>query len=167
MDPGRAAAVADGLGTKVPRPVVLIISHAREGSASSDTVVTLPDTVVMFVAGKAGEPIAAQAPEAFKALEARLPSLRGRKFYGVVLGDEYRACVAIDSTDDPRALPHPTWILPGGKYVRRRILNWEEHLDLIGPTFQALLRRPDVDACRPFIEFCRSQTELLVMVPVR
>ena len=130
-------------------------------------MVTLPDTVVMFVAGKAGEPIAAQAPEAFMALEARLPSLKGRKFYGVVLGDEYRACVAIDSTDDPRALPHPTWILPGGKYVRRRILNWEEHLDLIGPTFQALLRRPDVDACRPFIEFCRSQTELLVMVPVR
>ena len=134
---------------------------------SCDTVVTLPDTVVMFVAGKAGEPIAAQAPEAFKALEARLPSLRGRKFYGVVLGDEYRACVAIDSTDDPRALPHPTWILPGGKYVRRRILDWEEHLDLIGPTFQALLRRPDVDRSRPCIEFYRSQKELLVMVPVQ
>ena len=50
---------------------------------SCDTVVTLPDTVVMFVAGKAGEPIAAQAPEAFKALEVRLPSLKGRKFYGV------------------------------------------------------------------------------------
>jgi hypothetical protein len=134
---------------------------------SCDTVVTLPDTVVMFVAGKAGKPIAAQAPEAFKALEARLPSLKGRKFYGVALRDEYRACVAIDSSDDPCALPHPTWILPGGKYVRRRIVNWEEHLELIGPAFQALLRRPDVDPSRPCIEFYRSQKELLVMVPVQ
>lgn len=133
----------------------------------NDTVVTLPDTVVMFVTGKAGTPIAAQAPEAFKALEARLSSLRGRKFYGVVVGDEYRACVAIDSSDDPRALPYPTWILPGGKYVRRRILDWEEHLDLIGPTFKALLRRPGVDASRPCIEFYSSRRELLVMVPVR
>jgi len=130
-------------------------------------VVTLPDTVVMFVAGKAGEPIAAQAPEAFKALEARPPSLKCRKFYGVVLGDEYRACVAIDCSDDPRALPHPTWILPGGKYIRRCILDWEERLDLIGPTFQALLRRPDVDGSRPCIEFYRSQKELLVMVPIQ
>ncbi len=96
---------------------------------STDTVVTLPDTVVMFVAGKAGKPIAAQAPEAFKALEAKLPSLRGRKFYGVVLKDEYRACVAVDSSDDPRALPHPTWILPGGKYIRRRIPGRASRLD--------------------------------------
>jgi len=134
---------------------------------SNDTVVTLPDTVVMFVAGNTGKPIAAQAPEAFKALEARLPSLRGRRFYGVVLGDEYRACVAIDASDDPLALPHPTWILPGGKYARRRILDWEHHLDSIGPTFEALLRRPDVDPSRPCIEVYGSRKELLVMVPVQ
>lgn len=132
-----------------------------------DTIVTLPDTVVMFVAGEAGKPIAEQAPKAFKALEARLPSLRGRKFYGVVLGDEYRACVAVNPGDDPRLLPHSTWTLPGGKYVRRQILEWEQHLDLIGPTFQELLGRPDVDASRPCIEFYRSQKDLLVMVPVR
>lgn len=132
-----------------------------------DTFVMLPDTFVMFVAGEAGKPIAEQAPKAFKVLEAGLPSLRGRKFYGVALGDEYRACVAIEPGDDRRSFPHPTWTLPGGKYVRRRILNWEQHLDLIGPTFQALLRRSDVDASRPCIEFYRSQRELLVMVPVQ
>lgn len=131
-----------------------------------DTIVTLPDTPVMFVAGQAGESIAEQAPRAFEALEAKLPSLKGRKFYGVVLGDEYRACVALDPADDPRSLPHPTWTLPGGKYVRRRILDWEQHLDLIGPTIQALLRRRDVDTSRPCLEFYRSQKELMVMVPV-
>lgn len=136
------------------------------GSMTDDTTVTLPDTLVMFVAGQAGKPIAEQAPRAFEALEIKLASLRGRKFYGAVLGDEYRACVTIDRSDDPGSLPHPTWTLPGGKYARRRILDWEQHLHLIGPTIQALLSRTDVDTSRPCLEFYRSQKELLVMVPV-
>jgi hypothetical protein len=133
----------------------------------TDTMVTVPDTSVMYVAGEAGKPIAEQAPHAFKKLEAKLFSLKGRKFYGVVLGDEYRACVAIDPHDDPNSLPHPTWTIPGGKYVRRRIPNWEQHLDLIAPTCQILCRRSDFDQSRPIIEYYRSQKELLVMVPVQ
>jgi hypothetical protein len=134
---------------------------------SADTVITFPDTAVMFVAGEAGQPIPEQAPKAFAALEARLPSLKRRRFFGVVQGDHYRACVALEPGDDPRNLPLPAWRLPGGKYVRRRIVNWEQHLDLIGPTFEALYKRTDVDGSRPGIEFYRSQRELLVMVPVR
>lgn len=133
---------------------------------TDDIIVTLADTLVMFVAGQTGRPIAEQAPRAFEALEAKLPSLKGRKFYGAVLGDQYRACVVINPGDDTRSLPHPTWTLPGGKYARRRILDWEQHRDLIGPSIQALLRRPDVDPSRPCLEFYRSQKELLVMVPV-
>ncbi|HKV45750.1 MAG TPA: hypothetical protein VJT32_13920 [bacterium] len=149
--------------TKVRNP---LRQSDRVASMTDDTIVMLPDTPVMFVAGQAGKSIAEQAPRAFEALEAKLLSLKGRRFYGVVLGDEYRACVAIDPGDDPSSLPHPTWTLPGGKYVRRRILDWEQHLGLIGPTIQALLRRPDVDTSRPCLEFYRSQKELLVMVPV-
>jgi len=74
--------------------------------------------------------------------------------------------VAIDPSDDRASLPHPTWILPRGKYVRRRIPDWMQHLDVIGPTMQALLRRPDVDPSRPCLEFYRSQRELLIMVPI-
>ncbi len=133
----------------------------------TETIVTVPDTSVMYVAGETGKPIAEQAPKAFKELEAKLSSLKGRKFYGVVLGDEYRACVAIDPNDDPFSLPHPTWTLPGGKYVRRKIPNWEQHLDLIGSAFETLRRRSDFDPSRPCIEYYRSQKELLVMVPVR
>ncbi len=132
-----------------------------------DTIVTVRDIAVMYVAGETGKPIAEQAPKAFKELEAKLSSLKGRKFYGVVLGDEYRACVAIDANDDPLSLPHPTWTLPGGRYVRRRIPNWEDNLHLIGVTCETLSGRSDFDPSRPCIEYYRSQTELLVMVPVR
>ena len=77
---------------------------------TTDTIVTVRDTAVMYVAGETGKPIAEQAPKAFKALEAKPSSLKGRKFYGIVLGNEYRASVDIDPNDDPLSLPHPTWV---------------------------------------------------------
>ncbi|MBW1709055.1 MAG: hypothetical protein JRJ73_04120 [Deltaproteobacteria bacterium] len=60
-----------------------------------DTFVTIDDIPVMYVAGEKGRPIPEQAPEAFRELEAKLPSLKGRKFYGVEFAGEYRACAAI------------------------------------------------------------------------
>lgn len=132
-----------------------------------DSIVTIPDIAVMYVAGAAGRPIPEQAQAAFPALEARLPTLKNRKFYGVGVGDEYRACVAIDERDDPAALPHRRWTIPGGRYARRRIADWEQNIADIKPAFEALRRRPDFDPSRPWIEFYRSRHELFVMVPVR
>jgi hypothetical protein len=83
-----------------------------------DSVITLSDITVMYVSGERGKPCHEQAPDSFSRLEARLSSLKGRKFYGAVIGDEYRACAALQPTDDVASLPHP-WTLPGGKYVRR------------------------------------------------
>ena len=134
---------------------------------AADTIVTAEDVPVMYVAGQRGRPIAEQAPEVFKTLEATLSSLKGRKFYGVVVGDEYRACVVIDPKADASSLPHPTWSIPGGRYVRRKIENWEENLHLIGTSFEELRRRPDFDPTRSCVEYYRSQKELWLMVPVR
>jgi hypothetical protein len=121
----------------------------------------------MYVDGEAGKPIADQAPRAFGALEAKLESPKGRKFYGVVIGDLYRACVAVEPGDEQQLLPHPTWTLPGGRFARQRIADWEQRRDMIGPTFAALRARADSDPNRPGIEFYRSQQELQVLVPVR
>ena len=128
---------------------------------------TAVDIDVMYVAGAAGRPIAEQAPEAFRQLEAKVTSLHGRRFYGVVIGDEYRACVAIHPDDDAGALSLARWTIPGGRYVRRKIPNWETNLHLIGSTFETLQRRDDFDASRPCVEFYRSRQELLLMAPVR
>jgi len=132
-----------------------------------DTFVTIDDIPVMYVAGEKGRPIPEQAPEAFRELEAKLPSLKGRKFYGVEFSGEYRACVEMRENDDPSSLPHPVWVIPGGKYVRRKIKDWEENIDLIGLVFEALVKENDIDPERPFIEYYRSQRELFIMVPVK
>ncbi len=134
---------------------------------TQDSVVVLPDILVIFTLGEWGRPISVQAPEAFRRLEAPLASLRGRRFYGAKMNGEYRACVTIIADDTADRLPRPTWTLPGGRYARRRIAHWEANLHLIAPAFQALRQREDFDNTRPCIEYYRSQRELLVMAPVR
>ena len=131
------------------------------------TIVTMPSIPVVYVAGERGKPIPEQASEAFQRLEERLASLRGRRFYGVVVGDEYRACVAVAPDDDGiAALPLSSWTLPGGRYARHKIDDWEKHRDRIGPTIQALRHRLDFDPTRPCIEYYRSRRELLLQIPV-
>ena len=126
--------------------------------------VVLPDIEVLYVDSDAGIPGSA---EAFRRLEAPLPTLRGRRFYGVIRGEAYRACVARTPEDDPAALGLATWVIPGGCYRRARIRDWEQHAAEIGPAFDALRAPGGVDPDRPGIEFYRSQGELLVHVPVR
>jgi hypothetical protein len=133
---------------------------------ASDTIVKIDPVCVMYTKGIEGAPIAEQAPLAFRQLEAELPSLKGKKFYGVIIDDEYRACVAIDHNSEATSLPYPIWTIPGGKYVRRKIPDWEKNIHLIGPSFDDLCQTPVFDSSRPLIEFYRSQKELRLMVPV-
>jgi hypothetical protein len=132
--------------------------------AMSDSVTELGVVEVVFVGGDKSLPIPQQAPSAFNALEAILPTLKKKRFYGVVIDCEYRACVAVD--DDTRGLGLPRWVLPSGRYAVHKIADWERRRDEIRPTVSALRNRPDIDRTRPIIEFYRSQAELRVLVPV-
>ena len=79
--------------------------------------VTLSDVHVIYVESTNGIP---GASKAFDTLEAPLPTLKGRKFYGTFLPSSgaYRACVAIEPGDDVAALGFATWTIPGGTYVK-------------------------------------------------
>jgi hypothetical protein len=126
-------------------------------------LVTLEDIKVMFVVSPSGPQ---GAGEAFDRLEARLPSLKGRKFYGTMLSAEYRACVALEAQDSPAAMGLETWTIRGGVYARRKLERWLEHLPEIGQVFSALAAEYPRDPTRPNIEFYRSQKELLLFMPV-
>lgn len=110
--------------------------------------------------------------EAMQVLEAKLPSIKGRKFYGTfrVLpdGEEYYACVERTPLDDPTTLGLEVGIVPGGLYVRRKVLDWERVIaeGKLGGIFQEMVKRYRIDSGRPEIEFYRSMTELHLLVPV-
>lgn len=130
-----------------------------------DAIVERRAIPVLYVTGEIGHPPAEEAPKAFERLEAQLPTLKGRHFYGVLVSGEYRACVA--ERPDDEALDITRWALPGGRYRRVRIPNWEAHRDKIGPIAAELVSRPDHDPTRPVIEFYCSQRELQILAPVR
>ena len=129
-----------------------------------DQIVEFGGFEVVYLSGVPGRPIPEQAPAAFDALEARLPTLKKKRFYGTVIDGTYRACVGVD--EDTRALDLPRWMIPSGRYALRKIADWERHRDAIGPTVAALRSRSDFDATRPLIEFYRSQSELRLLAPV-
>jgi len=133
-------------------------------SSNENGIVEFGGFEVVYVSGQRGRPIPEQAPAAFDALEARLPTLRNKRFYGAVIEGVYRACVAID--DDTRRLDLPRWTIPSGRYAVGKIADWEQHRDAIGPTVAALRGRSDFDTTRPLIEFYRSQSELRLLAPV-
>jgi hypothetical protein len=126
-------------------------------------LVTLDPVKVMFVVSPNGPQ---GAGEAFDRLEARLPSLKGRKFYGTLLNGEYRACVALEAQDAPATMGLQTWTIPGGAYARRKLERWSERVVEIGQIFGALAAEYPRDPARPNVEFYRSQKELLLFMAV-
>jgi hypothetical protein len=104
-------------------------------------------------------------------LEAKLPTLRGRKFYGSFRptpeGEEYFACVVRIGSDDPEKMKVETGAIPGGWFVRRKFPNWEQRLSEMAAVFDDMNRNNDVDPDRPSLEYYRSHAEVLLFVPVR
>jgi hypothetical protein len=148
----------------VSAPDIASLSMADQ-SLNKDGIIEFGGFEVVYVSGERGPAdLEAGAPAAFDALEARLPTLKMKKFYGVVIDGAYRACVAMD--DDTRTLDLPRWVIPSGRYAVGKIADWERHRDAIGPSVAALRSRSDFDAARPLIEYYRSQSQLRLLAPV-
>lgn len=128
----------------------------------------LNDIPVMYLVAEGGT---AGARDAFKRLEGKLPSLRGRKFYGTFqpVTGEYRACVALEPGDEPDRMGLTRGVIPGGLYAREKMKDWMSRIDDIGRTFTALSerQRDRVDTTRPSVEFYRSQNDLILLLPIR
>jgi len=110
--------------------------------------------------------------EAMHRLESKLPSLKGRKFYGTFRllpqGEEYYASVERIATDDPVDMGLDVGVIPGGLYVRRRVDDWEAVIAAgkLGSIFEEMVGYYTVDRSRPEVEYYRSMKELHVLVPV-
>ena len=108
---------------------------------------------------------------AFSLLESKLPTLKGRKFYGTFQftpdGEDYYACVVRIDTDDPEKMQLETGKIPGGWYARSKLMDWEKNLSKLPSLFEEMAGTHDVDPKRPSLEFYRSQAEMHLFLPVR
>src|SRR5579864_6810355 len=121
-----------------------------------DAYVDRPEMVVLRVRAdmKGGGPAAAM-----RILESKLPSLKGRKFYGAFRlleeGEEYFACVERIAADGPVAMGLEVGLVPGGLYVRRKLEDWERIVASrrLGDHFKELIRTHKFDPSGPEIEY--------------
>ena len=107
---------------------------------------------------------------AWRTLESKLSSLKGRKFYGVCCNEPsglvyYAGLEPLDATETAR-LGLPTLEVKGGKYVRAKLSDWHQHTDQISAIFDDLERTFPTDSSRPALEYYRSHTELYLLAPL-
>lgn len=108
--------------------------------------------------------------DSWRRLEARLSSLRGRKFYGLTYFENgelvYYAGVQPLNEEEAASLGFPRITLKGGKYARVKLMDWNKYADEIGPIFDELMEEYKKDPNGPTVEFYRSQSELHLMIPI-
>jgi len=109
---------------------------------------------------------------AFDVLEAKLHSLRGRRFYGCIWvredQDDYFACVERLPTEDPEQLGLEVATIPGGKYVRRKVFDWLKVVEAgrMKEIGQEFAHGYTLDPRRPTLEYYRSMDELHILLPL-
>ncbi len=130
-------------------------------------IVDVPEIKIMYVIADGG---VKGSRGAFAKLESCLPTLKGRKFYGLIFGipphDTYWAAVASLDTDNPTEKFLKIGVIPGGNYAQERIKNWNENILTIDQAFQRLSRQNTIDSSRPSVEFYRSMKDMLVRLPI-
>ncbi|MCI4345182.1 MAG: hypothetical protein L3K07_00280 [Thermoplasmata archaeon] len=133
-----------------------------------DPIVDLPAMQFLWIKTN----LAPGAPtKAFGQLEAKLSTLRGRRFWGCVyvtdgIPEVYYASVERISSDDPKALGLEEGSVPAGRYVQRNLPDWGNRMHEIPGIFEELVHKYTPEPGRPSLEFYRSQKELRLFLPV-
>jgi hypothetical protein len=114
----------------------------------------------------------ANAPGSFAALESKVGSLKGRKFFGYYNPEteEYRACVALTDADKDDSFGGlAKWTVAAGNYVYEKLEKWNDNKNRIGPTIEKLIRdnSGQFDPSRPVLEYYKTMDELRLLVPIR
>lgn len=106
---------------------------------------------------------------AFDKLEEALGrNLKGRKFYGTLQKNEYRANVAIKEEDDLEKLGLERGVIPAGKYGKRKIEGYGDEANLaevLPQAFESLVKEfaGRVDPDRPSIEHYQSFRDQIII----
>jgi hypothetical protein len=111
--------------------------------------------------------------EAFDRLESRMPSLRGRKMYGLYYPSTNEYYATVQLTDEfPDDMGFERGTIPSGLYAKGRIIDWSKHITEIKTGFEQLEATSneqgfEVDHERPSIEYYRSMRELIILFPIQ
>ena len=95
--------------------------------------------------------------------------LRGRKMYALIdtARATYTVCTPVREEDDPASLDLQTSVLPGGRYLRGRLVGQPPELyDAIPGAMTELEAGAARDRSRPLVEFYRRHDQVELWVPI-
>ena len=79
----------------------------------------------------------------------------------------YTVCTPVRQGDNPEALGLQTGTLPGGAYLRGRLVGEPSVIySLIGPGMDELRTMVEFDTARPLVEFYRRHDQVELWVPI-
>lgn len=89
-------------------------------------------------------------PEAYEKLHVHVPFSPNRKFYGLsrpekANGIVYKAAAEAKAPDEAGKFGLDTMVIPKGTYISETVHNFREDMQLIGKTFEKLLKQPNLD----------------------
>ena len=107
--------------------------------------------------------------EAHDKLRALLPKNNGQNFYAISHPLEngkiiYKAAVEESFSGESDELKLETFILKKGKYIGSRIVNYADHMESIGMTFQKILHDPRIDPHGCCVEKYLNEKDVQCMV---
>jgi hypothetical protein len=74
--------------------------------------------------------------------------------------------MAMNEGDAPDAMKLSTWVIPGGRYLREKVDDWEQKVETLASIFESMARTHRVDRTQASVEVSRSQRELLLLLPI-
>jgi len=107
--------------------------------------------------------------EAFDRLHNILGPDNRRKLYGVSHGTEngktiYKAAAERQNDNEASELKLETFLVRKGEYVGARIINYPDHMESIGKTFEKLLANPRLDPNGCCVEMYLNEKDVQCMV---
>ena len=108
---------------------------------------------------------------AWPELESRLPSLTGRKMFGLDYDGKkiYRVCSLVLDSDNGETFGLEQFGFEGGTYIRLRLIfDPPELYEKIGPAYEYLFSRyeEEINWSLPMIEQYKAKNTLDVMIPI-
>jgi len=109
--------------------------------------------------------------KAWPEFEARFPSLKGRKMYGLDYDEQkvYRVCSLVLDTDNAETFGLKQFEFEGGTYIRLRLnFNPPELYEKISPAYGFLFSQyeDEINWSLPMIEQYKAKNILDIMIPI-
>ncbi|MEI6277825.1 MAG: hypothetical protein WCQ16_00415 [Verrucomicrobiae bacterium] len=129
----------------------------------------LDQPALRLISAKAGT-FPSGIKDAYATIENRLPTLSGRKMYGLGFrtenGFEYHAGLVPESEREEQEFGFPIIEIPAGPCVSTTLFDWFDNTDQISALIGLMIAHFGTDPTRPTMVERRSMNELHLLVPI-